>query len=280
MSKNSIFLIIGVVVIVGLVGFFLFKGKQPKGEYKIPELKEVPKEEKEEVKDYFFKIEGIGFKPGAWAKYKYEGGDKSQEFLVKILSFKIGENEFLGIEEESSLLGIGAMLFEKEGENLAYFLQKIPKMGTLCFKEKPTIFSGGGPSYIEQYKKENLEKEYKVDKTEWEFVGKEKMKLESGKEIEVFKFKKEGAVEPGKKMKWELVLSGQVPTYFVFSSEVVIENGKEIQGPTVKLVDFGLEGATSAFTENDLKSCEKPGEIPALPEIPTIPLELQKYLPH
>ncbi len=67
--------------------------------------------------------------------------------------------------------------------------------------------------------KNNIKENYQVDKT-YQFVDKEKIRLESGKEIEIFKYKKTGLVEEGIEYQGqELWLSGEVPTYFVYFAD-------------------------------------------------------------
>ena len=269
MKKSFVFLLIGVLVILGLTGLFVFKGKQQKREYKIPELEESSKEKEElKSKESDFKIiPGIGFKKETWLEYKLEGYGVSLmggretprifKALVKLISLPIGGKEYIGIEMDSDeLMGgmILAMVFNKEtGESL--YLAKFKGMPTQCLKEKIMEgFVGGLPDIA--FSNENLEKEYKVNLSEWNFVGEEEITLESGKKIKVAKFKKEGVME-NEKIINELWLSGYVPIYFVMFKEKI-----GTQQRSIMLTNFGMDGGLPNFTDTDLKACE---EILGLP---------------
>ncbi|MEM5831364.1 MAG: hypothetical protein QXO40_04130 [Candidatus Aenigmatarchaeota archaeon] len=267
------FVLIGIVVLIIVVGFFVFKGKLQKGSYqvpgtsgyKVPESYEAPK-----VEGGNFKIiPGIGFKKESWLEYKLEGygvslmGGKETprvfKALVKLISLPIGGKEYIGIEMDSDELMGGmmfAMVFNKEtGESL--YLAKGKGMPTQCLKEKfMEGFVGGLPDVA--FSDENLEKEYKVDLSEWNFVGEEEITLESGRKIKVAKFKKEGVFE-NEKIINELWLSGEVPIYFVMFKEKIGTVERSIM-----LSNFGMDGGLPNFTEEDLKSCSK--ELSGLPE--------------
>lgn len=282
------FVLVGIAVLIIVVGFFVFKGKLQKGgyqvpetgEYKVPESYEAPK-----VEGGNFKIiPGIGFKKEAWLEYKLEGygvslmGGKETprifKALVKLISLPIGGKEYVGIEMDSDeLMGgmIFAMVFNKEtGESL--YLAKGKGMPTQCLKEKfMEGFVGGLPDVA--FSNENLEKEYKVDLSEWNFVGQEEITLESGKKIKVAKFKKEGGMENEKVIN-ELWLSGEVPIYFVMFKEKI-----GTQQRSVMLSNFGMDGGLPNFTDTDLKACEGTSGLPGFPsglQFPGFPSEAVK----
>ena len=221
------------------------------------------------------KIKGVGFKKEAWSEYKtegygvtIEGGTTTQKIgklLVKLISLPIQGKEHIGIEldgkEESGIESFTfAILFHPETNEVVY-LMKTRGAPTLCLKQLPTTV--GGLPY-EEFSRENLENEYEVDTSEWNFVGKEKITLESGKQIEVYKFRRETIFE-GNKIINELWLSGEVPTYLVMSSETIGKTKRSIT-----LINFGMDGGLPNFTNDDLKACESESQIPGLPS------ELQK----
>ncbi|MEM2768558.1 MAG: hypothetical protein QXL50_01370 [Candidatus Pacearchaeota archaeon] len=249
MKKIFIFILIGIILIIalGLIGFFVFIEKASKESKKAGNV---------------FIINGIGFKKEAWLEYKLEGygislidGKETTRIfkaLVKLISLPIGGKDYIGIEMDSDeLMGgmIFAMVFNKEtGESL--YLAKGKGMPTQCLKEKfMEGFVGGLPDVA--FSNENLEKEYKVDLSEWNFVGEEEITLESGRKIKVAKFKKEGEME-NEKVTNELWLSGEVPIYFVMFKEKIGTAEKSIM-----LLNFGMNGGLPNFTDEDLKSCPK-----------------------
>ncbi len=287
-KKFLLFILVGIMVLVMVIGFFVLKGKSQKGSYQVPEIGgykapegyEVPKVEG----DNFKIIPGIGFKKEAWLEYKLEGygvslmGSKETprifKALVKLISLPIGGKEYVGIEMDSDeLMGgmIFAMVFNKEtGESL--YLAKGKGMPTQCLKEKfMKGFVGGLPDVA--FSNENLEKEYKVNLSEWNFVGEEEITLESGKKIKVAKFKKEGVMENEKVIN-EFWLSGEVPIYFVMFKERI-----GIQQRSIMLTNFGMDGGLPNFTDNDLKACKKTSELPSFPpgsQFPGFPSEVGK----
>ncbi|MEM4648014.1 MAG: hypothetical protein QXO12_01740 [Candidatus Pacearchaeota archaeon] len=260
MKKIFVFFLIGIILIIALgFGFFVLIEKASKESKKAENV---------------FIIPGIGFKKEAWLEYKLEGygislmGGKETprifKALVKLISLPIGGKDYIGIEMDSDeLMGgmIFAMVFNKEtGESL--YLVKGKGIPTQCQKEKfMEGFVGGLPDVA--FSNENLEKEYKVDLSEWNFVGEEEITLESGKKIKVAKFKKEVVFE-NEKIINELWLSGEVPIYFVMFKE---KRGTKER--SIMLLNFGMDGGLPNFTDEDLKSCAKgtseiPGPSPKL----------------
>ncbi|MEO0089315.1 MAG: hypothetical protein ABIK56_02145, partial [candidate division WOR-3 bacterium] len=97
-------ILVGIVVLIIVVGLFVFEVKPPKKEYQVPESSEYKAPESYEtpkLKEGNFKIiPGVGFKKEAWAEYKLEGygvslmgGKETPEIfkaLVKLISLPIG----------------------------------------------------------------------------------------------------------------------------------------------------------------------------------------------
>lgn len=275
-KKLVIFATIGLVILIIFLGGKFF-GKKSYS----PELYQAPSESVEKVSKESFsrKIKGIGFKEGAWAKYKLENwgvrfspaGKEPliQEMKVATLSFKVGNEELLGIEIGLDF-GTFSLLFEKEGDQLKHVIFKPKDKDSMCWSNFPLEFAEG---IYQEYKKQNLKDEYEVDET-LSFKGKEKIKLESGKEIEVLKFERKAPMEVGdfKIEGQEFWFSGQVPTYFVYFAEKYSEGGKEKLGPSMILIDYDEKGASSVMTEKDLKKCESKKE-----SLPGIPSEASKF---
>lgn len=261
-KKQLIIIGWGIIILVLVIAIVLNFSISKKKSKEFPSTEEIKTEPQKE--ETFKTIKGIGFKEGAWSKYKLEnwgmtfkGGQEIPqvtEMIVKTLKFKINEKEFLGIEEEikgENQRMSYLILFEKEGKGENYSLAKIDSQ-LIC----SPFLSGTERGIYQEFKKENIETDYQIEE-DFSFIKKEKIKLESGKEIEVLKFKQEllfeeeGMTYTGR----EAWFSGEVPLYFVYLAEKYKEENKEKEGPTIKLVDFDLSGATSLFTENDLKKC-------------------------
>ena len=269
MNKNSFLLIAGIIFVLVVGGYFaFFVGKKKPSEYQMPREYGIEKEEEKE-KESVYKIRGIGFKKEAWAEYKMEGygvrfkGEKKEEIigkmLAKFISLPIKGKEYYGIEidwlENSPFEGINfGILFEKEGEG-TYYLVKMKGAPTICMKE---IISGY-EEIPEYFDKKSLEKEYTVDLSIWNFVGKDEITLESGKKIKVLKFK----MEEGAFGSRDLWLSPDVPTYLVLNRETI-----EGKVRSITLTNFGLDGGLPNFNLEDLKACEKEPltEFPLPPE--------------
>lgn len=264
MDKKVLPLIVVSIFLVVGGGVFFFTGKEKQGKYEVSKGYEVPKEE---TKENFYKIRGIGFKNEAWAEYKMEGygirfiGEKKEEkigkILVKLISLPIKGKEYYGVEvegKEDSLFEdtYFALLFEKEGQK-NYYLMKMKKAPIICM-------SGdflGYEDISEYFDKKSIEKEYQVDLSTWNFVSEEEMTLESGKKIKVFKFR----AEMGTLGSRDLWLSPDIPTYLVLNRETI--EGKSL---SIALTDFGMDGGLSNFKNEDLKACEsESSSFPGLP---------------
>ncbi|MEM5813190.1 MAG: hypothetical protein QXU71_02425 [Candidatus Aenigmatarchaeota archaeon] len=222
------------------------------------------------------KIKGIGFKKEAWAEYKIEGygieiegksrTEKIGKLLVKLVSLPIEGKEYIGIEldgkEGSGIEGYSfARLFNPQ-TNESIYLIKSTGSPTVCLKQLPP--TAGGLPY-EEFSTKNLENEYIVETSEWNFLGKENITLESGKRIEVYKFRRETTFE-GNRIVNDLWLSGEVPTYLVMNSEI-IGNKRRL----INLTNFGMDGGLPNFSDNDLKACSE-----GVPEISGLPKEAAK----
>jgi len=238
-SMNSKLLIILVVALVVIVGVFAFLKKTQFSSVKTERI-----------------INGIGFKEGAWAKYETRGGIEGN-LTVKMFSFDIEGKKIKGLEMTHSEIGTLISVWDDDGKSYQGMIY--PGMGFLCAGEVGVSFGLA----IFEFKKNNLEEEYEVDET-LEFIGKDKFKTESGKEIEILKFKRKIQTgmeyEEGKEfvVETEFWFSPQVPTYFVY--------GKDVEGDHLlfegTLVDFGLEGAKISVTKRDIENCIKGGGFP------------------
>ena len=271
MNKNLLF--IAILIAGGLIlGTIFFTAK--KGE-KVPPTEtakpiETPLSKSEES---FRTIKGIGFKEGAWAEYKIKGGVEGK-LTVKMFSFDIEGKKIKGLEITHSEMGGYVNFWDDAGK----FYQGIiyPKMGLMCAGGEIDKGKSFGAGQFE-FKKSNLEEEYEVDET-LEFVGKDKFKTESGKEIEILKFKRKIQTgieyEEGKEFveETEFWFSPQVPTYFVYGKD--IEGGKLLFEGT--LIDFGLEGAKISVSKREIENCIKGEGFPQIPGMPELP-ELPKF---
>ena len=265
MFKNFVLILIGIIALSLIGVVFLFKGAQRDKEY-IPLEGSITPEN-------ILKIKGVGFKREAWSEYKIEGygvkiegGTTTQKIgklLVKLISLSIQGEEHIGIEldgkEESGIESFTFALLLHPEKNETIYLMKIKGAPIVCSKQLPATISG---LPYEEFSRKNLENEYSVDTSEWNFVSKENITLESGKRIEVYKFRRETIFE-GNKIINELWLSGEVPTYLVMNSETIDKTKRSIT-----LTNFGMDGGLPNFTKDDLKACES--------EIPGLPSELQK----
>jgi len=145
-------------------------------------------------------------------------------------------------------------------------------MGFICGAPQEVGLGTTYGSYQFEFNKGNIEEEYKVDEI-LEFVGKDKFKTQSGKEVDVFKYKSKTYTgmeyEKGKELvlEREFWSSPQVPTYYVY--------GKAVDGPVLlfegTLLDFGLEGAKISVTQRDIEKCMEGEAIPSIPDMPQIP---------
>jgi len=267
-KKLIIILVVALVIVVGGL-IFLKKGTQ------VSQVKteSAPKTPIETQKELVRKIKGIGFKEGAWAEYKIKGGVEGK-LTVKMFSFDIEGKKIKGFEMTHPEMGSHVNFWDDAGK----FYQGIiyPKMGLMCAGGEIDKGKSFGAGQFE-FKKSNLEEEYEVDET-LEFVGKDKFKTESGKEIEILKFKRKIQTgmeyEEGKEfvVETEFWFSPQVPTYFVYGKDV--EGGKLLFEGT--LVDFGLEGAKISVSKRDIENCIKGESFPQIPGMPKIP-ELPKF---
>ena len=145
--------------------------------------------------------------------------------------------------ELSGEMGLRAIMLWGEDGKLVQGVYMPPK-GIICMDV------GGVIGTTFEYKKENIEGKYEVDET-FNFAGKDKFRTESGKEVEVFKFKRVGFVE-NETIVDELWFSPQVPTYYVYA-KLYAESGAV--GFEAVLVDFGLEGAKPFFSQKDIEIC-------------------------
>ncbi|MEM5881792.1 MAG: hypothetical protein QXR71_04410 [Candidatus Aenigmatarchaeota archaeon] len=270
MSKSFIFILIGIIALIVIIGLvFLFRSSTPKSE-------KYPLEEGSITPENILKIKGIGFKKEAWAEYKIEGygiiiegesrTEKIGKLLVKLISLPIEGKEYIGIEldgkEGSGIEGYSfATLFNPQ-TNESIYLMKAVRRPTVCLKQLPSTV--GGLPY-EEFSTKNLENEYTVKTSEWSFIGKENITLESGKKIEVYKFRRETAFE-GNKIVNDLWLSGEVPTYLVLNSETIGDKRR-----VANLTNFGMDGGLPNFNNEDLKACSE-----GIPEIPGLPKEAVK----
>lgn len=271
---TNVFLIlalIGVTAAILIGAIFLFTGSIQKTEEQLTEKEITEKDIGTITPENTIKIKGIGFKKGAWAEYKIEGYSiiiqgKSEtqvtgKLLVKLISLPIDGKEYVGIEldgkEGSGVEGYSfATLFNLQ-TNESIYLIKAVRNPTVCLKQLPP--TAGGLPY-EEFSTKNLENEYIVKTSEWNFLGKETITLESGKRIEVYKFRRETTFE-GNRIVNDLWLSGEVPTYLVMDSETIGDNRR-----LINLTDFGMDGGLPNFTDNDLKACSgETSEIPGLP---------------
>jgi len=268
-KKLVIILAVTLVIVVGGL-IFLKKGTQV-GKVK---TESAPKTPVETQKELVRKIKGIGFKEGAWAEYEIKGGGEGK-LTVKMFSFDIEGKKIKGLEITHSETGGYVNFWDDAGK----FYQGIiyPKMGLMCVGGEIAKEGSFGATQFE-FKKSNLEEEYEVDES-LEFVGKDKFKTESGKEIEILKFKRKIQTgmeyEEGKEfvVETEFWFSPQVPTYFVYGKDV--EGGKLLFEGT--LVDFGLEGAKISVSKREIENCIKGEGFPQIPEMPELP-ELPKFL--
>jgi hypothetical protein len=209
--------------------------------------------------EHVYKIKGIGFKKGAWAEYKVEGygvryygnveEEKIGKILVELISLTIKGKEYIGIEidhKESAPFekSIFAQLFEKDNKN-SYYLAKINRSPTICMSQPPPYYE----DVPELFDKKSIEQEYEVDLTIWKFIGKENLRLNSGKNIEVFKFRMVGMLQ-GAKITRDLWLSSEIPTYMVLNKETIGDKSRSIT-----LVNFGMEGGLPLFTDKDVNAC-------------------------
>jgi len=269
-KKLVIILAVALVIVIG--GLIFLKKSIQVSQVKTESAPKTPVEiQKELVK----KIKGIGFKDGAWAEYKIKGGVEGK-LTVKMFSFDIEGKKIKGLEITHSEMGSYVNFWDDAGK----FYQGIiyPKMGLMCVGGEITKEGFFGATQFE-FKKSNLEEEYEVDES-LEFVGKDKFKTESGKEVEILKFKRK--IQTGMEMEYEeekefvveteFWFSPQVPTYFVY--------GKDIEGSKLlfegTLVDFGLEGAKISVSKREIENCIKGEGFPQIPEMPELP-ELPKF---
>ncbi len=280
MNKKIFPLIIGIVIILIIGGYFVFfKGKTKKAEYQPSEGYQAPQETPIKTEENVYKIKGLGFKKEAWAEYKIEGyglsfkGDTEErkigKILVKFIYLPIKGKEYYGIEmdglKDSPFEGVYfAVLFEKDGKG-NYYLIKMKGVPTMCMKEAIS----GYENIPEYFDRKSFEEEYKVDLSTWSFVGEEEITLESGKKIKVFKFKFKSDI--GTYGSRDLWLSPDVPTYLVLNKEIL-----EGVSRLIALTNFGMDGGLPNFTNEDLKVCdgESWGGFPQLPS--NLPSEVSK----
>lgn len=197
-----------------------------------------PKEKEGKEKENLVLIEGIGFQDGAWAKYKISNKGKNEEILSKMISFKTKDQNLLVIEKESEEISLA--LFLKEEDKIPQYLLVKRDDKVECFNELLGYLKEIFPYFFNE---EFLEKAYQVKEIE-KILGEREFTLESGKKIKVFQIEK-GTPE----RKVQILLSGDVPGYLVFFQE-----NSEI---SLVLSDFGLSGAVSKFTFEDLLECQK-----------------------
>jgi hypothetical protein len=244
MNKSLlIIIVIGLVGIVVLVFGFLGKG----GKMTQPSTRI---------------IKGIGFKEGAWGEYEVRTKKKEEKqfgpgykMTFKIFGFDIGGKKIKGIE--TSFIANSVVFWDETGKSYQGLF--MPGIGLIC--EGSQAVFGTSTLGVGGFKKENLEEEYKVDES-LEFVGKGKFKTQSGKELEILKYK-------SKTENREFWFSPQVPTYLVYARE----GSGEIEGE-IMLLDFGLEGAKISISQKDLERCLRGESTPQIP-IPQIPPLLQ-----
>jgi len=210
----------------------------------------------------FRRIQGLGFKAGAWAVYNVTGYEKKEDQLtvgigihgtvsVKMFYFDVAGKGIRGLE---MTLGNGTTLILFWDEEGRYYSGILYPPGFCVGLTGEVVFGAG---YL-TYKKENLKEEYVVE-DRLEFVGRGMFKTVSGREVEVLMFKAVTHTgmeyEKGKEyiIEEEYWFSPQVPTYFVY--------GKRVEAGVLHfeglLLDFGLEGAQLKVTQRDIENCIK-----------------------
>lgn len=266
---NKVYVIIAVIVSVIIIATLVFISTKPKDLEKLS-----PTATTIQTRT----IRGIGFKDGAWSKYSLSGfgiefegeGKRNIRGLgtIKSLSFDYRGKKFIGIEGDiqpditkNERYGF-LSLFDIESGQQAYGLLRL-RDRVLCLSALEGVKTGG---IYQEFGKENVEESFSLEDV-GNFIGEDEYTLPSGKKVKVLKFKKNINVsEKGVRFySQELWISGEVPMYYVYFAEKYIENGTEKIGPELKLIDFGLSGAISSFTSNDIAICESEAEEQPLP---------------
>ena len=164
-----------------------------------------------------------------------------------MVSYTIQQKIYRGIEierkaeEEPEMRGF--ILWGEAGD-LIQGIQADPA-GCICTRMMVTPL----PQYVPATK-ETIGEKYEVEER-FDFIGKDRFKTESGKEVEVLKFMSAAYVK-NETIIDEVWISPQVPFYFVYLTEYAKSGPVAYE---VILIDFDVKGGEPYFTQEAIENC-------------------------
>lgn len=205
------------------------------------------------------KLTGLGFKPGSWSTYAMEstGTPVSGDMTYKGVDVSFGGKTYSGMEVSMKQMGVEApvlMLWESGKDfssSLAWYAIKAQGI-VMC--------SGGDTSQAKGTTAPPTEYDIKPDTVS---LGTGTYTTDSGKTVNVQKFRVRSTATgvTGDVEQW---VSEEVPFLMVKTMTSTTSGGQTVD-VNLRLKDFGLSDATSAFTSKELEdNCKAGGGGPGM----------------